>query len=76
MDEYNTVKQSSTGNIRREEEVFEITDFTNSSDWERFITQIEETISEWQLNSYVKFRPLAQNELASGEWESKISNLR
>jgi len=74
MVDHNIEKHSS--NIRTEEDVFEITDFTNSSDWERFITQIEESIAEWQLNSYVKFRPLSANELASSEWESKTTSLR
>ena len=74
MDDKSLDKQPNK--ITSEEEVFEITDFTNSSDWERFITQIEEVISDWQLNSYVKFRPLNENELASSEWESKTTNLR
>ena len=62
--------------IKREEEVFEINDFTNSSDWEKFIAQIEEAINEWQLNSYLKFRPLSANALASSEWETKTASLR
>ena len=63
-------------NIKTEEDVFEITDFTNSSDWERFITQMEEAITNWQLNSYVKFHKLSGNELATSEWENKSVNLK
>ncbi len=32
-------------------EVFDINDFTTASDWERFIVQIEELITEWKINS-------------------------
>lgn len=32
-------------------EIFDINDFTTASDWERFIVQIEEIITEWKLNS-------------------------
>ena len=33
-----------------EDEVFEIDDFTCASDWERFISLIEQKIREWGLN--------------------------
>ena len=71
---------SSTGNLSvsdtplEDEEVFEITDFTNASDWEKFISQIEETITDWQLNHYIKFNPLSPNELTNREWEILTSS--
>jgi hypothetical protein len=32
-------------------EIFDINDFTTASDWERFIVQIEELITEWKINT-------------------------
>lgn len=32
-------------------EIFDINDFTTASDWERFVVQVEEIITEWKLNS-------------------------
>ncbi|CAF0846918.1 unnamed protein product [Didymodactylos carnosus] len=36
--------------LRIEEEIFEIVDYTTASDWERFISRIEEILTEWKLN--------------------------
>ena len=30
-------------------EVFEITDFTTASEWERFISKVEEVLNDWKL---------------------------
>ncbi|XP_031567041.1 rab3 GTPase-activating protein catalytic subunit-like [Actinia tenebrosa] len=38
-----------------ENEVFEITDFTTSSDWERFIARLEEVLHEWKLDDGTRF---------------------
>uniref|UniRef100_A0A673HJI3 Rab3 GTPase-activating protein catalytic subunit n=1 Tax=Sinocyclocheilus rhinocerous TaxID=307959 RepID=A0A673HJI3_9TELE len=32
-----------------ESEVFEITDFTTASEWERFISRLEELLNDWKL---------------------------
>nr|CAB3265374.1 rab3 GTPase-activating protein catalytic subunit-like [Phallusia mammillata] len=59
----------------QEEEVFEIIDFTNASDWEKFIAQIDEAIIDWHLNRYINLPPLQKNELTSGEWITKSTPL-
>lgn len=33
------------------EEIFEINDFSTASDWERFISQLEEILTQWNLNN-------------------------
>jgi Rab3 GTPase-activating protein catalytic subunit len=38
--------------------VFEITDFTTASEWERFISQIEELVHEWKLADIRSKTPL------------------
>ena len=68
-----TSSSSSLDPAQQDEEVFEITDFTTVTDWERFSAQIEEIVGEWQLNHYIKFIPLLKNELATGDWEVKTS---
>ena len=42
----------------QDSEVFEITDFTTASEWERFIAQLEEVIHEWKLVTIPKLPPL------------------
>ncbi|OTF80162.1 rab3 GTPase-activating protein catalytic subunit-like protein [Euroglyphus maynei] len=34
-----------------DEEIFEINDFSTSSDWERFIADVEEILTQWNLSS-------------------------
>nr|XP_002123946.1 rab3 GTPase-activating protein catalytic subunit-like [Ciona intestinalis] len=60
-----------------EEEVFEITDFTNATDWELFISKIEEVIGEWHLNSYTRTTPLCAitNEMRNGTWETRTADI-
>jgi len=62
--------------IIEEEEVFEITDFTNVTDWEKFVAQIDEKIIDWQLNCYARLPPLKKGEFTSGEWETVSEKLR
>jgi len=59
-----------------DEDVFEINDFTNQTDWESFISQIVEVLTQWQLNNYIKFIPLSSDELANGEWETLSANIK
>uniref|UniRef100_A0A8C6LHZ2 Rab3 GTPase-activating protein catalytic subunit n=1 Tax=Nothobranchius furzeri TaxID=105023 RepID=A0A8C6LHZ2_NOTFU len=34
-----------------ESEVFEITDFTTASEWERFVSRVEEVLTGWKLTA-------------------------
>lgn len=36
-----------------DEEIFEITDFTCVTDWERFVGDLESRIRDWQLNDEI-----------------------
>ncbi|KAG1702100.1 Rab3 GTPase-activating protein catalytic subunit [Nymphon striatum] len=58
-----------------QEDVFEITDFTTVSDWEKFIAQLEELIQEWKLSSVEKKPPLKANELTTGKWNKITETL-
>ncbi|XP_065108539.1 rab3 GTPase-activating protein catalytic subunit isoform X1 [Paramisgurnus dabryanus] len=50
-------------------EVFEITDFTTASEWERFISRVEEVLNDWKLiGSRVGKHP-EKGEYTSGTWE-------
>lgn len=40
--------QKTMGSV--DEEIFEITDFTCVTDWERFVNDLESRIRDWQLN--------------------------
>ncbi|CAH1790436.1 unnamed protein product [Owenia fusiformis] len=53
-----------------ESDVFEITDFTTASEWERFIARIEEVIHEWRLNKQYTSQPLKRGDF-SGTWIDK-----
>ena len=35
--------------IELEPELFEITNFTTASEWERFISKVEEVLNDWKL---------------------------
>ncbi|XP_071792280.1 rab3 GTPase-activating protein catalytic subunit-like isoform X2 [Asterias amurensis] len=58
-----------------ESEVFEITDFTTASDWERFIARLEQIIHDWKLTTYVRGPPLKKGEVSSGEWEETTESI-
>uniref|UniRef100_H2YME1 Rab3 GTPase-activating protein catalytic subunit n=1 Tax=Ciona savignyi TaxID=51511 RepID=H2YME1_CIOSA len=60
-----------------DEEVFEINDFTNATDWERFSAKIEEIIGVWHLNSYAKITPLCviTDEMKNGTWETRTAEI-
>ncbi|XP_039643316.1 rab3 GTPase-activating protein catalytic subunit isoform X2 [Perca fluviatilis] len=59
-----------------ESEVFEITDFTTASDWERFVSRVEEVLNEWKLigNSSGNLTP-EKGEYTSGTWEEKSQDI-
>ncbi|XP_072180720.1 rab3 GTPase-activating protein catalytic subunit-like [Diadema setosum] len=58
-----------------ESEVFEITDFTTASEWERFIARLEQVIHDWRLTSTTKWPPLRKGEFTSGVWEERSENI-
>nr|XP_046232615.1 rab3 GTPase-activating protein catalytic subunit isoform X2 [Scatophagus argus] len=59
-----------------ESEVFEITDFTTASEWERFVSRVEEVLNDWKLigNSAGKLSP-EKGEYTSGTWEEKSQDI-
>lgn len=58
-----------------DQDVFEITDFTTASDWERFIARIEEVFHEWKLPQHTSAPPLKKGELNDGTWLEKREQL-
>ncbi|XP_043930878.1 rab3 GTPase-activating protein catalytic subunit isoform X2 [Protopterus annectens] len=58
-----------------ESEVFEITDFTTSSEWERFISKVEEVLNEWKLIGSTSSKPVEKGIYNSGEWEEKSTEI-
>nr|XP_033467499.1 rab3 GTPase-activating protein catalytic subunit isoform X1 [Epinephelus lanceolatus] len=55
-----------------ESEVFEITDFTTASEWERFVSRVEELLNDWKLigNSAGSSTP-EKGEYTTGTWREK-----
>nr|XP_020024007.1 rab3 GTPase-activating protein catalytic subunit-like [Castor canadensis] len=49
-----------------ESEVFEITDFTTASEWERFISKVEEVLNDWKLIGNSVGRSLEKVRLFAG----------
>lgn len=64
----------------RGEGVFEITDYTTASDWERFISSLEEVLTEFNLNKHSETstpaRELPEGFISSGLWHEKHDSLR
>ncbi|XP_067891174.1 rab3 GTPase-activating protein catalytic subunit isoform X1 [Heterodontus francisci] len=58
-----------------ESEVFEITDFTTASEWERFVSKIEEVLNNWKLIGSTARKSLEKGELTSGVWEEKSDEI-
>lgn len=60
--------------------VFEITDYTTASDWERFVANIEEILSDWKLNKQSNkdhlYRELADGSISRGIWHEKREVLK
>ncbi|KAL7866119.1 hypothetical protein SRHO_G00113660 [Serrasalmus rhombeus] len=52
-----------------ESEVFEITDFTTASEWERFVSRVEEVLNDWKLIGSNVGKPPEKGEYTSGTWE-------
>ncbi|KAL1267284.1 hypothetical protein QQF64_032647 [Cirrhinus molitorella] len=58
-----------------ESEVFEITDFTTASEWERFISRVEEVLNDWKLIGSRFGKPLEKGEYTSGSWEETTQEI-
>ncbi|XP_072274189.1 rab3 GTPase-activating protein catalytic subunit isoform X2 [Pyxicephalus adspersus] len=54
-----------------ESEVFEITDFTTASEWERFISKVEEVLNDWKLIGDSFKKTPEKGEYTTGVWEEK-----
>uniref|UniRef100_A0AAR2K619 Rab3 GTPase-activating protein catalytic subunit n=1 Tax=Pygocentrus nattereri TaxID=42514 RepID=A0AAR2K619_PYGNA len=52
-----------------ESDVFEITDFTTASEWERFVSRVEEVLNDWKLIGSNVGKPPEKGEYTSGTWE-------
>ncbi|XP_068102031.1 rab3 GTPase-activating protein catalytic subunit [Hyperolius riggenbachi] len=54
-----------------ESEVFEITDFTTASEWERFISKVEEVFNDWKLIGEPLRKLSEKGEYTTGVWDEK-----
>ena len=64
--------------MEEDSEVFEITDFTTASDWERFVSKLEEVLHEWKLVSPppATVPPLPKGILSKGEWTERSESIQ
>lgn len=51
-------------------DLYEITDFTTSTEWERFIASVEAVIHEWKLTTLRTLEPLKEGELSGTNWKT------
>nr|XP_032813023.1 rab3 GTPase-activating protein catalytic subunit isoform X2 [Petromyzon marinus] len=58
-----------------ESEVFEITDFTTASEWERFISRVEEVLNDWKLIGQSPSLPVRKGEYTTGTWEEETEEV-
>uniref|UniRef100_A0A671VIU6 Rab3 GTPase-activating protein catalytic subunit n=1 Tax=Sparus aurata TaxID=8175 RepID=A0A671VIU6_SPAAU len=59
-----------------ESEVFEITDFTTASEWERFVSRVEEVLNDWKLIGNSAGRStLGKGIYTSGTWGEKNQDI-
>ncbi|XP_039198299.1 rab3 GTPase-activating protein catalytic subunit isoform X2 [Crotalus tigris] len=58
-----------------ESEVFEITDFTTASEWERFISRVEEVLNDWKLINISSGEPLEKGVYTTEIWEEKAEEI-
>ncbi|RUS82511.1 hypothetical protein EGW08_009725 [Elysia chlorotica] len=57
--------------VEDEADVFEITDFTTASDWERFVARLEEILHEWKLVNHKPHPPAMKDQYSTGAWAEK-----
>lgn len=56
--------------------MFEITDFTTASEWERFVSRIEEVLNDWKLiGNTPRKPPPGKGEYTSGLWGEKTQEV-
>uniref|UniRef100_A0A4W6ELK6 Rab3 GTPase-activating protein catalytic subunit n=1 Tax=Lates calcarifer TaxID=8187 RepID=A0A4W6ELK6_LATCA len=59
-----------------ESEVFEITDFTTASEWERFVSRVEEVLNDWKLIGKSPGKlSLEKGEYTTGTWGEKSQDI-
>uniref|UniRef100_UPI0037E8220F rab3 GTPase-activating protein catalytic subunit isoform X2 n=1 Tax=Semicossyphus pulcher TaxID=241346 RepID=UPI0037E8220F len=59
-----------------ETEVFEITDFTTASEWERFVSRVEEVLNDWKLIGNSAGRsPPEKGGYTTGTWLEKSQDI-
>ncbi|XP_026033287.1 rab3 GTPase-activating protein catalytic subunit-like [Astatotilapia calliptera] len=59
-----------------ESEVFEITDFTTASEWERFVSRVEEVLNDWKLTGNTARKVSSEKgEYTSGTWAEKSQEI-
>ncbi|XP_072301479.1 rab3 GTPase-activating protein catalytic subunit [Eucyclogobius newberryi] len=59
-----------------ETEVFEITDFTTASEWERFVSRLEEVLNDWKLiGNAPRKSPPGKGMFTSGVWSEKTQEI-
>ncbi|XP_052673604.1 rab3 GTPase-activating protein catalytic subunit-like isoform X1 [Crassostrea angulata] len=56
-------------------DVFEITDFTTASDWERYVARLEEVLHEWKLVNSNPLPPAPRGSLSTGKWHEKKESI-
>jgi len=69
-----------TNQLLTSEGVFEITDHTTASDWERFISGLEDIFTDWKLAKQTElvgsYKELTKNFISSGLWHEKRDSLK
>lgn len=56
-------------------DVFEITDFTTASEWERFVARLEEVLHEWKLVNRDPLPAVPAGKFTDGPWEEKTEEV-
>uniref|UniRef100_A0A3B3CJN1 Rab3 GTPase-activating protein catalytic subunit n=1 Tax=Oryzias melastigma TaxID=30732 RepID=A0A3B3CJN1_ORYME len=54
--------------FQHEADVFEITDFTTASEWERFVSRVEEVLNDWKLTE-------SSGDFTTGSWEEESKEI-
>ncbi|OQV15204.1 Rab3 GTPase-activating protein catalytic subunit [Hypsibius exemplaris] len=61
--------------LPEETEMFEITDFTTASDWERFIARLEDAIHDWKLPRSLPETTFLKDSFVTGKWKECNSDI-
>ena len=62
--------------IESASEIFEIDDFTSPSAWEKFISNLEQILREWNLHKLPKSRSSSSPPLPNWPWRVKSKTLK